>query len=221
MSANPRRFRRPLTLALVALFALAATPASAGKFDPVAAIGMPMPAFGKLPATDGSTLSATGLDTDVVVLVFLADHCPWVRGMDQDLVHLAGRFAGKSVRFVGVSINHREEDRLPAMKEHAARVGYPFTYVYDESQQLGRALGATHTPEYFVFGKDRKLAYMGAIHDSPAMMRRDGSVHYTNGPPQAMYVQEAVEALLAGRPVAVPETAAHGCSLEYETAGTH
>jgi thiol-disulfide isomerase/thioredoxin len=209
-----RTFARSATLLF--LVAALASPLAAGKYNQVVDLGARLPEFTALPATDGSKLSASDLDEDVVVLVFLANHCPWVRGMDPDLVKFAQAVAGQRVRVVGVAVNHREEDRLPAMVLHARKAGYPFTYVHDESQELGRRLGATRTPEYFVFGKDRKLAYMGLLHDSPAIERRDGTIHYTEGEPTTFYVREAVEALLAGRPVVTGETRAHGCSVEYE-----
>ncbi|MGH9456978.1 MAG: thioredoxin family protein [Thermoanaerobaculia bacterium] len=202
-----------LTAALVAALAV---PALGGEFNAVVDIGATMPSFSNLPATDGSTLSSSDLTEDVVVLVFLANHCPWVQGMDRDLVRLVDEVNGKSVRVVAVSVNHRDDDRLPAMREHAKKAGYNFTYVYDESQNLGRALGATRTPEYFVFDEDRKLVYMGAIHDSPARRGRDGEIIYTRGEPATFHVRDAIRATLAGGPVPVAETRAHGCSLEYE-----
>jgi peroxiredoxin len=200
--------------ALLAVVALA-LPAAAGEFNAIVDIGAPMPAFTNLPSTDGSTLSSTDLTEDVVVLVFLANHCPWVQGMDGDLVRFVDQMQGKSVRMVGVSVNHREDDRMPAMKEHAKKYGYQFAYVFDESQNLGRVLGATRTPEYFVFDKSRKLVYMGAIHNSPARRGKDGQIHYTRGEPADFYLREAVKQVLAGQPVSVPETRAHGCSVEY------
>ena len=102
------------------------------------------------------------------------------------------------------------------MKKHADANGYNFTYVFDESQELGRKLGATKTPEYFIFDGDRKLTYMGLVHNSPASMRRDGSINYTRGEPTEFYVRDAVAAMRAGEPVPNPETRAHGCSVEYE-----
>ena len=200
-----------LTIALLSGAAL-----QAGQYNAVVEIGAPMPEFSDLPATDGSTLSSSDLDEDLVILVFLANHCPWVKGMDPDLVKLADAVQSDRVRVVGVSVNHREDDRLPAMKEHAEQAGYNFTYVYDESQELGRALGATRTPEYYVFDEDRKLVYMGLLHNSPASKRRDGTINYTEGEPTEFYVADAVKALLAGKEVPVAETRAHGCSVEYE-----
>jgi peroxiredoxin len=175
-----------------------------------------MPSFSDLPTTDGGTLSSDDLDEDVVALVFLANHCPWVRGMDGDLVRLVDQFEGRSVRVVGVSVNHREEDRPGPMKTHARKAGYNFTYVFDESQELGRALGATRTPEYFVFDENRKLVYMGAVHDSPARMTNEGDIRYTRGEPTTFHVRDAINETLAGKPVALAETRAHGCSIEYE-----
>ena len=195
---------------------LAAASASAGQYNTVMNIGDALPTFDQLPAAAGGTLSSSELKEDVVVLVSLANHCPWVRGMDGDLVKLVGELHGQSVRVVGFAVNHRDEDRLPAMKKHAADVGYNFTYVYDDSQALGRSLGATHTPEYFVFDKGRKLVYTGALYDSPAKMGSDGQPHYMNGPPKQLYVHDAVEAALGGKPVSVAETSAPGCSVEYE-----
>ncbi|HVR43588.1 MAG TPA: redoxin family protein [Thermoanaerobaculia bacterium] len=211
---HSNRFTRPALLALVV--ASLAIPGFAGQYNTVVDIGAPMPAFSNLPSTGGTALSSKDVKEDVVVLVFLANHCPWVKGMDADLVRLVDELDGDSVRVIGISVNHREDDRLPAMREHAKKNGYNFTYVFDESQNLGRALGATRTPEYFVFGKDRKLVYMGAIHDSPARRVRDGSVQYTRGEPTAFYVRDAVNLTLAGKPVSVAETRATGCTVEYE-----
>ena len=137
--------------------------------------------------------------------------------MDQGLVALVNEFRGQSVRVVGFAVNHRDADRLPAMKEHSAKVGYNFTYVFDESQALGRALGATRTPEYFVFDRSRKLVYMGLLTNSPAHRTMTGGISYVNGEPSVFYTADAIRAALAGTPVAVPETRAQGCTVEYES----
>ena len=210
------RSAKTVALALTTVLARGALPLAAGEYNAVVDIGAAMPELRDLPATDGTTLSTGDLEARVVVLVFLANHCPWVKGMDGDLVKLVESLEGEDVRVVGVSVNHREDDRLPAMKEHAAEHGYTFTYVYDDSQELGRQLGATRTPEYFVFDSDRRLAYMGLLHDSPARLLSDGTVSYTKGEPTTFYVADAVAALLAGEPVPVAETRAQGCTVEYE-----
>jgi peroxiredoxin len=212
MNLNHVRVWIGLTLLLLASAGL---PLIAGKYNSVVDIGDPMPSFSNLPTTDGTALSSSDITEDALVLVFLANHCPWVKGGDADLIKLVDQTKDRSVRIVGVSVNHREDDRLPAMKEHAAKVGYNFTYVFDESQEIGRKLGAARTPEFFVFDADRRLAYMGLLHNSPAQMRRDGTVQYSKGAPIEFYVKDAIEALLEGKPAPVAETRAQGCNVEY------
>ena len=188
----------------------------AGEYNQIVDIGDAMPGFENLPTTEGDTLSASDLDEQVVVLVSLANHCPWVKGMDNALVDLVDQFEEEDVRIVGFAVNHREADRLPAMKEHAKKVGYNFTYIYDESQQLGRDLGATRTPEYFVFNAERKLVYMGLLTNSPARMRRSGEISFVNGEPSEFHAADAIAATLEGKTVATAETRGHGCTVEYE-----
>ena len=188
----------------------------AGEYNMVMSIGDPLPAFENLHTTDDGTLSSADLEESVVVLVSLANHCPWVRGMDGGLVELVEQFKGQDVRVVGFAVNHREDDRLPAMKEHAAKVGYKFTYMYDESQELGRQLGASRTPEYFVFDAGRKLVYMGLLTNSPARQTQSGEISFINGDPVDFYAADAIAATLAGKEVDPAETRAHGCTVKYE-----
>lgn len=205
---------KTLCLATVfyALFPLTVT---AGQYNAILDIGDPMPRFSQLPTTSDERIDSEQIKASVVVLISLANHCPWVRGMDRDLVALAEHYRGKDVKFIGFSVNHREDDRLPAMKQHAEKNHYPFTYLYDESQDIGRKLGATRTPEYFVFDGQRRLVYMGLLYDSPAKMNADGSIHHINGEPQQHYVRDAIDATLAEKPVKIAETRAHGCTVKY------
>jgi peroxiredoxin len=196
-----------LTLTLVAT-------ASAGKYNSVIRIGMKAPTFNNLPATDGQSYSMSDFKEEVLVVVFLANHCPWVRGGERDLIQTVNEFKGKSVRFVGIGVNLRPEDVLPAMKERASRIGYNFLYLHDPTQEIGRKFGATHTPEYFVLNKERQIVYMGLLTNSPAVM--EGSApRYVNGEPKNFYVRNAVNAALAGQPAPVMETRAQGCTVEY------
>ena len=205
-------------MAPLLLTAILAAPVStiAGEYNTVMNIGDPMPVFENLPTTNDDTLSSADLDASVVVLVSLANHCPWVQGMDQGLVELVNQFKDKDVRVVGFAVNHQENDRLPAMKKHAVKNGYNFTYVFDESQDLGRKLGATRTPEYFVFNAQRKLAYMGLLSNSPARKTRYGDISFINGDPDKFYVTDAIAATLDGKKADPAETRAHGCTVVYE-----
>ncbi len=186
----------------------------AGKYNPAVEIGMKAPTFSNLPATDGKNYSMSDFKEDVLVIVFLANHCPWVRGGEPDLIKLVNDYKGKSVRFVGIGVNLRQDDALPAMKERAQKAGYNFIYLHDASQESGRKYGATHTPEYFVLNKERRIVYTGLLTNSPALM--EGSKpRYTNGPPTQFYVRDAIDAALAGKMPAVTETRSQGCVVEY------
>jgi peroxiredoxin len=188
----------------------------AGRFNKVVQIGTAAPNFQNLPGTDGQNHSLSDFKEDVLVVVFLANHCPWVRGNDRDLIKLVSDYTGKSVRVIGIGVNLRQEDILPAMKERATKSGYNFVYLHDATQQVGRLYGATHTPEYFVLNKERKIAYTGLLTDSPGLAEYDGSVHYTRGTPKELYVRNAIDSALAGKPAPVTETAAQGCTVEYQ-----
>ncbi len=203
------------SIPLLVLVVLISAQSFAGKYNAILNIDDPMPSFKNLPATDGSTLSSSDIKASIVVMVSLANSCPWVQGLDPGLVSMADKLKDEDVRIVGFAVNHSKGDRLPAMKEHAEKAGYPFTYIYDESQELGRQLGATRTPEYFVFDRNRKLVYTGLLHDSPARKKRDGSINHINGEPTAFYVENAVTALQSNSAVDPAETRAHGCSVKY------
>lgn len=187
----------------------------AGTYNKVVQIGMTAPSFQKLPGTDGQNHSLSDFKEDVLVLVFLANHCPWSRGNDPDLIRLVNDYQGKSVRVIGIGVNRSERDALPAMKAFAVKTGYNFVYVHDPSQEIGRQLGATHTPEYFVLNKERKIVYTGLLTDSPAMMDSSGAVHFSRGEPKKFYVRDAIDAALNGKPAPVAETASQGCTVEY------
>lgn len=210
-----RTFGRALTFILPAL-AAGSLLLFAARYNKIVQIGMPAPAFENLPATDGKNYSISDFKEDVLVVVFLANHCPWVRGNDPDLIKLVNDYKGKSVRVVAIGVNLRRDDILPAMKERAAKSGYNFVYLHDATQQTGRRYGATHTPEYFVLNKERKIVYTGLLTNSPALAEYDGSLHYTRGTPKQLYVRDAVDAALAGKAVPVAETAPQGCTVEYE-----
>jgi len=91
------------------------------------------------------------------------------------------------------------------MKERAAEIGFNFPYLYDESQSIGRTLGATVTPHFFVFDKNRKLVYMGALDDNQDQNKA-----------KSAYLEDAVSAALKAEKPKTAETAARGCAVQYQ-----
>jgi len=204
---------RKFALSLAAL-ALIASPALAGKFNKKVSIGEKAPTFSGLaaatPKGEEASVSLPDLKEEVVVVVFLANHCPVVLAYEDRLNDLVSAYKGKSVKVVGVAVSGkgtRKSDDLTAIKERAKDGKFNYVYGFDETQDVGRAYGATNTPQFFVLDKDRKIAYMGALDDN----QTESKVTKT-------YVKDAVDALLAGNKVPVAETIPKGCGIQYPSA---
>lgn len=194
--------RGVLAAAVVAAFA---APAAAGKFNPALSVGDPAPAFAGLKGIDGHAHdSAEWNDARAVVVVVTGNTCPYANDVEDRLVGLAKKYADRPVKVVAVNANAGDADSLDAMKARATERGFDFPYLKDDVGALGKALGATRTPEFFVFGPDRKVVYMGTIDDDPEGKRVT-----------KRYVEDAVEAALAGETPAVAETAPVGCLVKY------
>jgi thiol-disulfide isomerase/thioredoxin len=197
---------RKWTMSL-AILALVAAPAFAGQFNKKVSVGEKAPVFSGIPAVmidKDANLTLGDMKEDVVVLVFLANHCPVVTAYEDRIIDFANDYKGKNVKVVGVCVNDMDPDRLPAIKTRVKEKGYNYVYGYDESQAIGRAYGATNTPQFFVLDKDRVIRYMGAMDDS----QTESKVTKT-------YLRDAVNALLKGESVEVSETRPVGCGVKY------
>jgi peroxiredoxin len=200
---------RKLALGFVIL-SLVAMPAlgDAGKFNKKVKAGEKAPEFSGLPAVENgedTSVSLTDIKEPIVVLVFLGNHCPVVKAYEDRLIEFTAAYKDKGVKVVGVSVNDRDDDRIPAIKDYMKEHKSNYVYAYDESQKIGRAYGATNTPQFFVFDKERTIRYLGAMDNS----QREDKVTKT-------YLKDAVEALLKGEAPAVEETQAQGCGVVYK-----
>jgi len=138
-----------LSLAGLALFAGTSL---AGEYNKVISVGDKAPAFSGIPAVMGekdASVSLGDIKEDVVVVVFLANHCPVVTQYEDRIIDFANEYKGKNVKVVGVCVNDMDSDRLPAIKTRVKEKAYPFVYGYDESQKIGKAYGAVATPQFF------------------------------------------------------------------------
>jgi peroxiredoxin len=199
---------RKFALGLVVL-SLIAMPAIGGKYNKTISIGDKAPDFSGLPAlnADGTDTSLTLSDIkeDVVVLVFLGNHCPVVQRYEDRLIDFTAAYKDKAIKVVGVSVNDLDSDRLPKIKEYMKEHKSNYVYGYDESQAIGHAYGATNTPQFFVLDKERKIRYTGVMDDS----MDEAKVTKT-------YLKDAVEALLKGEAPPVDETRPAGCGVKYK-----
>lgn len=200
---------RKMILSLAAL-ALVASPVFAGQYNKVVSVGEKAPSFSGIPATTKSgeevSLSLGDVKEDVVVLVFLANHCPYVVAIEDRINDFVMDYKGKSVKVVGVSVSTRDDDRLPAIKAWMKEKGSAYVYGSDESQKIGKAYGASNTPQFFVLDKDRVIKYMGAMDDSPM----------DESKAKKTYLRDAVDAVLKGDSPEVSETQPKGCGVSYK-----
>jgi len=172
-------------------------------------IGDTAPAF-SLPGTDGRTHSLDGLSgKPVLVVVFSCNHCPYVQAYEDRLVAIQRDYAERGVQLVAINSNddvHYPEDSFEQMVARAGTRGFNFLYLRDASQGTARAYGATHTPQLFVFDRDRRLCYTGKIDDNwqnpKAVTRR--------------YLRDVLDALLGGRAPAETQTHAIGCTIKWK-----
>lgn len=174
-------------------------------------LGDKAPSF-RLPGVDGSERSLDEIKgAKATIVVFSCNHCPYVVLNEDRLIAVARDYTAKGVGMAAINANdaaNYPEDSFEAMKARAAEKKFPFPYLRDESQAVARAYGAERTPHLFVFDKDLRLAYTGAVDDD--------SSYKTRKPVEKPYLRDALDDLAAGRAVRVPETHAIGCTIKWK-----
>ena len=171
-------------------------------------LGSEAPTF-DLPAVDGRTRSLGDYaDAPALAVIWSCNHCPYVQAWEGRMIQIQRDYADRGVRLVAVSSNDAArypEDSFDEMKARAERLGFNFDYLYDEDQSAAKAFGPERTPEVFLFDRDRRLVYHGAIDDS-----RDEHLV------QRHHLREALDAVLEGRDPAVAETPPVGCTVKWK-----
>jgi thiol-disulfide isomerase/thioredoxin len=210
--------RNAVASALALLLALAArAPAADAASVPTLAIGAKAPDF-DLAGIDGKRYTLASFEkAKVLVLVFTANHCPTAQAYEDRIVKLHADFASRGVQLVLVSPNdplalRLDEqgwtdlgDTLEDMKTRAKDRGWSFPYLYDgETESMSRQYGPVATPHVFVFDAERKLRYAGRVDDKENPAKATTSE-----------ARDAIEAVLAGRPVPVETTKVFGCSVKW------
>ncbi|GLH69981.1 thioredoxin family protein [Geothrix rubra] len=170
-------------------------------------IGTPCPDF-TLPGVDGRLWSRDDFHTPALLVVVMCNHCPYVQSVDDRLNALARDFAG---RCDVVAINSNDavaypEDSFEAMRARAQAKGYVFPYLWDEDQSVARALGAVCTPDFFLYGSHRHLAYRGRLDDN---WKEPGRV-------TRQELRAAIEAMVEGRPPEKTQHPSMGCSIKWK-----
>jgi peroxiredoxin len=172
-------------------------------------IGTPAPAF-ELPDTQGKNVSLSDFsDAKALLLVFMCNHCPFVRHILDPFVKLASEYQKKGLAVVGINSNDVDsfpDDRPERMSQMAREKGFTFPYLYDGTQEVAKAYRAACTPDFFLFDGARRLVYRGQMDDS-----RPG-----NGKPvTGSDLRAALDAVLAGRPTPDVQKPSMGCNIKW------
>lgn len=174
-------------------------------------LGTTAPDFALPDVVTGKTVSLGDFRNSAALLVmFLCNHCPYVKHVQAGLAQMARDFQARGAGVVAVSSNdvaNYPDDSPEKMRAEALRAGYTFPYLYDESQSVARAYRAACTPDFFLFDGAQQLVYRGQMDDA----RRGNGLPVTGASLRA-----AVDAVLAGRPVAVSQVPSLGCNIKWK-----
>jgi peroxiredoxin len=169
----------------------------------------------RLPDTDGRIVALDdSSDRAALLVMFICNHCPFVQHIRQGLAQFARDYQGESLAIVAINSNDVDshpDDRPEKMAEEKRKHGYPFPYLYDESQAVAKAYGAACTPDFFLYDSHRRLAYRGQFDDS-----RPGNGRPVTGAD----LRAAVDAVLAGRPAAHEQRPSLGCNIKWKAGNT-
>ncbi|MFS4466853.1 thioredoxin family protein [Maribacter sp. 2210JD10-5] len=174
------------------------------------ALGTKAPSFNLPDTVSGKTLSLSDLKSDTAtVIAFICNHCPFVHHINESLVEVANDYQAKGVQFIAISSNDVDfypQDGPQMMGRVADSLGYPFPYLYDESQKAARDYQAECTPDFFVFDGNLELAYRGRFDETRPGMGR----------PTGRELSAALDALVAGASVNDQQHPSIGCSIKWK-----
>lgn len=175
-------------------------------------LGFKAPSFSLKDTVSDKVLTLEELSSDTAtVLMFICNHCPFVKHVNEQLVKLAYDYTPKGISFIAINSNDVEnypEDRPEKMKESALQLGYPFPYLFDASQNVAKAYGAACTPDFYIFDAGLTCVYRGQLDAS-----RPG-----NGlPVTGKDMREALDALLNGKEVNRNQIPSIGCNIKWKS----
>ncbi|GAB4479005.1 MAG: thioredoxin family protein [Burkholderiaceae bacterium] len=175
------------------------------------ALGSPAPDLALPDVTNGRIVKLADFASAPALLVaFICNHCPYVKHIRTGFVAFAREYQPKGLAIVAISANDPAaypDDAPEAMAREASAAGFGFPYLFDETQAVARAYEAICTPDFFLFDRDRKLAYRG---------RFDASRPGSSVPVTGADLRAAVDALLAQRPVPAEQHPSMGCSIKWK-----
>lgn len=163
----------------------------------------------KMKSVDGSMVSINDVMGEKgTLVVFTCNHCPFVLGWQKEMVAIGNAYKDKGIGVIFINSNDpavSKGDSFEGMQEMAKKEGYGFPYAVDATSGVAKSFGATKTPDVFLFDAAGKLAYKGAVGEGGQKPKAGGEA----------WLKNALEAVLAGKPVAMAETKAVGCTIKF------
>ena len=173
-------------------------------------LGTIAPDFALMDTVSDKTLTLSDLKSDVAtVVLFICNHCPYVKHLNSKIVEVANKYQKKGVQFIAISSNSVEthpQDGPDHMKQIAKEHAYPFPYLYDETQKVAKAYQAECTPDLFVFDGDLKCVYRGQFDDSRP----------NKGEATGNDLSAALDAIIAGEKVSEKQKPSMGCNIKWK-----
>jgi len=174
-------------------------------------LGTKAPDFSLPNVVTGKTVTLSDYkDKEAMLVIFMCNHCPYVKNIKEGLVEFAEDYADRSLGIVAISSNDIEnypDDSPEKMAEEAQKFGYPFPYLYDETQEVAKKYRAACTPDFFLFDSDRNLVYRGQFDDS-----RPGN----DMPVTGEDLRNAVDKLLDEGEVVETQKPSLGCNIKWK-----
>jgi peroxiredoxin len=172
-------------------------------------LGTSAPAFNLPDVVSGKTISKTDFEGQPLLVMFICAHCPYVKHVQRELAAI-GKDYRERVAIIAIGANDattHPNDAPEHLKAQAEREGFTFPYLYDESQDVAKAYTAACTPDFFLFNKSHNLVYRG---------RLDGSRPKSDVPVTGKELWEALEAVIAGKPVSATQYPSMGCNIKWK-----
>ncbi len=174
-------------------------------------LGTQAPDFSLTDVISGKTLALQNLKSEMAtVIMFICNHCPFVKHIQTKLVEVANKYQSHHVSFIAISSNDVDEypeDSPEKMRQVATKLHYPFPLLYDESQAIAKAYNAACTPDFYIFDKNLHCVYRG---------RFDDSTPGNTIPVTGKDLCQALDALLAGKPVPEEQSPSVGCNIKWK-----
>jgi peroxiredoxin len=174
-------------------------------------LGTKAPEFNLIDTVNGHKVNLKdNSGSSATVIMFICNHCPYVKHVNSELTRLANDYQDQGVSFIAINSNdivNYPEDSPENMKKTAKEHRYPFPYLFDETQEVAKAYHAACTPDFYVFDSELLLTYRGQLDDT-----RPGN----NLKPDGSSIRYALDCQIAGRSIDLPQKPSLGCNIKWK-----